>query len=532
MLSLRPVRLSALGLLLFAISLVALLEAADVSSREDRAALFDYLYEKTMEREAFSEIKNRRLGLDIPAAMRALRDEIVEAQTDEELFYAIVKLSNTRRDRHLRVRPVEGGLHAPEGYDTYAGTNYPTGRHPNDILPMAPVRFCTDFGEDPYSVFVCDHATSLEGKVRVGDRVESLNGTSLDVHMNRIRPYIRHSSENGFWLRAAEILNEKTPLLPARFYDDELRVDLVGRDGKPYSLELPYLPRDTIEWVGYGERNLDDYDRVMTTQTFDLYRHKAGRRIVLFVWHGFSDTLHEDMDEAMAWTQTEGVLNYDVIFDGTVSSGGGRGVYAIQRLSPKPFKLTFGNLRISDVTETFVERRVGRIEETQARSGGTEGQWLKEWLLDDVMKGIKAGQAYTNNVPFKSAYLPKWSDGIVKPAKVHFTGRMVCLLGPYGGSHLDQFAATVVDNDLCHTIGMPTGGYSNTWEWEEVVEFPLSGKPVVEYMWNIGHTIRPNGEILEGNPAEVKESIPVTARNYEDYYDILFERAYTWLDLK
>ena len=35
-----------------------------------------------------------------------------------------------------------------------------------------------------------------------------------------------------------------------------------------------------------------------------------------------------------------------VIFDGTVSSGGGRGVYAIQRLSPKPFKLPFGNLRI------------------------------------------------------------------------------------------------------------------------------------------------------------------------------------------
>jgi hypothetical protein len=350
--------------------------------------------------------------------------------------------------------------------------------------------------------------------------------------MNRIRPYIRHSTENGFWLRAAEILNEKTPILPARFYDDELRVDLVGRDGKPYSLEPPYLPSDTIEWVGHGERSLGDYDRVMTTQTFDLYRHKAGRRIVLFVWHGFSDTLHEDMDEAMAWAQTEGVLNYDVIFDGTVSSGGGRGVYAIQRLSPKPFKLTFGNLRISDVTETFVEHRVGRIEKNQARRGGTEGQWLKEWLLDDVMKGIKAGQAYTNNVPFKSAYLPKWSDGIVKPAKVHFTGRMVCLLGPYGGSHLDQFAATVVDNDLCHTIGMPTGGYSNTWEWDEVVEFPLSGKPVVEYMWSIGHTIRPNGEILEGNPAEVKESIPVTAENYERYYDILFERAYTWLDLK
>jgi hypothetical protein len=236
------------------------------------------------------------------------------------------------------------------------------------------------------------------------------------------------------------------------------------------------------------------------------------------------------MDKAMAWAEHEGALSHDLIFDGTVSRGGGRGVYAIQRLSPKPFKLTFGNLRISDVTEAFVKDMVARIDERQARDGSTDGQWLKEWLLDDVMKGIEAGQAYTNNVPFKSGYLPKWSDGIVRPAPVHFTGRMVCLLGPYGGSHLDQFAAKVVDNDLCHSIGMPAGGYSNTWEWEEVVKFPKSGKPVVGYMWNMGHTIRPNGEILEGNPAEVKEYIPVTSKNHEHYYDMLLERAYAWLD--
>jgi len=232
----------------------------------------------------------------------------------------------------------------------------------------------------------------------------------------------------------------------------------------------------------------------------------------------------------MAWAEAEGVLDHDVIFDGTVCRGGGRGVYAIQRLSPQPFKLTFGNLRISDITKPFAEERIAAIERRQADSGSTEGEWLKEWLSDDVMKGIEAGQAYTNNVPFKLAYLPKWSDGIVKPAPVHFTGRMVCLLGPYGGSHLDQFAATVVDNDLCHTIGMPTGGYSNTWEWEEVLRFPISKKPVVEYMWNIGDTIRAGGEILEGNPAQVKELVPLTAKNSKEYHELLLDRAYAWLD--
>ena len=75
---------------------------------------------------------------------------------------------------------------------------------------------------------------------------------------------------------------------------------------------------------------------------------------------------------------------------------------------------------------------------------------------------------------------------------------MVCLLSPYGGSHLSQFASIVVDNGLAPVLGMPDGGYSNTWEWTEVLVFPISKKPIVSYMWNIGHTLRPNGEILEG----------------------------------
>jgi hypothetical protein len=133
-------------------------------------------------------------------------------------------------------------------------------------------------------------------------------------------------------------------------------------------------------------------------------------------------------------------------------------------------------------------------------------------------------------VPFKAAHAPEWSDGIIHPAEVHFTGKMVCLLGPYGGSHLDQAASIVADNDLGTIIGMPAGGYSNTWEWDEVVHFPISGQPVVEFMWDIGHTIRPNGEILEGNPADVDISIPLTRHNYVDYYPILLRRALAMLE--
>jgi hypothetical protein len=522
---------AAAGLLSLALALAGVTAQADVGTPEDRAALLEYLIEKTMLREAFSPFKIEQFDMDVEAEMRALQDEIVGAQTDEELFYALVRLSNVRRDRHLRVSPVEGGLEGPAGYETHANSNYPhMSRGSDDTVPTAPVRFQADFGGESHFVFVRDHAKDLTGKLQVGDRVAALNGVPTPEYMERIRPYFRHSSEAGFWVRATEALNEKTPILPPSLYEPALSVDLINADGEPYSLELPYLPSKTIDWAGHGDRRFEGYAHVLKTPTFDLYRHEGERKVVLFVWHGFSSSLHEDMDQAMAWAEAEQVLDHDVIFDGTVTRGGGRGVYAIQRLSPQPFKLTFGNLRISDITKRFAEDMITAIEERQADSGGNTREWLREWLSDDVMKGVETGQAYTNNVPFKLAYLPKWSDGIVQPAPVHFTGRMVCLLGPYGGSHLDQFAATVVDNDLCHTIGMPTGGYSNTWEWEEVLTFPISGKPVVEYMWNIGDTIRATGEILEGNPAQVKELVPPTANNSNHYNELLLQRAYAWLD--
>jgi hypothetical protein len=151
-----------------------------------------------------------------------------------------------------------------------------------------------------------------------------------------------------------------------------------------------------------------------------------------------------------------------------------------------------------------------------------------DWLREDVREAIINGDEYSNNVPFKLAHLPKDSDGIINPAEKHFSGKAVCFFGPHGGSHLDQFSSIVIDNDLAYTIGMPTGGYSNTWEWSEDLKFPLSGDPVVEFMWNIGHTIRPNGEILEGNPAKVDKYIPEGRDNYLDYYDLLLREAFNY----
>ena len=134
--------------------------------------------------------------------------------------------------------------------------------------------------------------------------------------------------------------------------------------------------------------------------------------------------------------------------------------------------------------------------------------------------------------PSNLAPAPKDSDAVPNPAAVHFRGGFAVLSGPSGGSHLDQFNAIVKDNALGPIVGMPAGGYSNTWEWEEVLTMPGSDRPVVGFMYDIGHTIRPNGEVLEGNPALVDAWIPLTAASARDYYPSLLSAALSRLGLE
>ena len=37
--------------------------------------------------------------------------------------------------------------------------------------------------------------------------------------------------------------------------------------------------------------------------------------------------------------------------------------------------------------------------------------------------------------------------------------------------------------------------------------------------------MRPNGEVLEGNPAQPDEYIPITRENYRDYHKMLVDTA-------
>jgi hypothetical protein len=519
---------------------------------ELREALFDSILARTARRGAFSVPKQEALGFDPLEEMEQLRDEVVAADSEEDLFYALLRLSNARRDRHLSVALVEGGIRPPftDGLDSEGG--------PETADPLeAPVRFLPDFSEGEDTYFVSDLASAAEEPasekegithdgsglrslapdgLEPGDRVAEVNGLPVGELEQVLAPYIRHSSIPGLRWKIAQALSLRTAILPPSFRGESLLVEVEKADGSRARADLPYLDPEGLVWSGYSEPVYDGFALEWSTPTYDLYLPVAGEPALVLQWHRFeSSSLIQDIDRLAAFGQERGLLDHAVIFDATRSGGGSLGAYAVQRIQPKPFKTTFGTLRLSDVIEPFIQ---GKREEFEAEavfdSGGPEtvddGTWLMDWLENDVFEALEAGDSVTSPVPFKLAHAPKDSDGVLEPAPVHFRGPLIVFSGPNGGSHLDQFMSIVADNELGPIIGMPAGGYSNTWEWYEVLHFPGTYEPVVGFMWSIGHTIRPNGEVLEGNPAPVDEWVPLTAGNAGDYYGILLARARDYLE--
>ena len=498
----------------------------NVGTPELRATLFDTILARTERREAFSSIKNEQLGFNPLDEMAALRETVVSADSESELYYALARLSHARRDRHLDVYLVPEGLRPGD----VAGLQvWNEGSSP---VPQAPVRVFPDYSADDAGYFVGDIAadTRWPELPKVGDRVVSVNDRSVDLWSEVATPFMRHSTEIGLRWKLAEAMTKATAAFPPGIRENVLKLTVESADGSESSFTLPFANAGDLTWTGSGDPRYPGLSLERRTPTYDLLLPDDGSRFVVLVWRGFRETMVADVDALIELAERDGLLDHAMIVDATRSGGGSLGPYALQRLQPRPFKTTFGNLRLSDVIEPFVadkraEFSVGNINDSGAPETIDDGTWLMEWLEEDVLAALDRGDAYSNDVPFKLAHAPRDSDGVLEPAPVHFRGPFGVISGPSGGSHLDQFVSIVVDNGLGPVVGMPPGGYSNTWEWEEVLTFAGTDQPVIGFMYSIGHTIRPNGEVLEGNPAALDAWVPLTAENVETYYPVLLDRV-------
>ena len=466
----------------------------------------------TGRREAFSEVKEENIGFSALEDMKVLRSEFAVSKTDAELYYALLKLSNVRRDRHLRIRPVDGGL-----------------PFPGQSCIAAPIHVLPDYSDIQNPAFFVA-AVGQGSSPRRGDVIVGVNGRSIAEYVNEFTSWIRHSTLHGLYWQMARELPRKVSHVPPSLYSERLSLTLERSSGQQYDVSLPYNRscgdlESTSSYSGFV--------RVMSRENFNVFRHRD-HELVLLQWLDFEYSLIQDVVDLMEYSDKRELLDYDMIIDVTYSSGGSRGAYAIQRLVDRPFRTTFGNVRLSRLGRAYINyfaNQRPRTGQPDIFGLNLSGSWLIDWARTDAKEAIRRGDEYTPAVPFKLAHLPKDSDGVLQPAAVHFSGRKVIINGGvWGGSHLDQFVAMFVDNDLAVFAGMPTGGYSNTWEGRETLYFPDTGRPVVDFEWSIGHTIRPNGEVLEGNPAQPDIYIPLTRHNFREYHQTLLATAIDALD--
>ena len=477
--------------------------------------LFDDIIRKTEEREAFSPVKEANVGFSAIEDMRALRSEFAAAETDEDLWFALVKLSNVRRDRHLGIRTAEGGLPGPERRRCIS----------------APVLVLPDLSEiDNPTFFIAAVGDGVKSP-RVGDVIVAVNDRTIEEYVEEFTFWTHHSTLPGLYWQMSDDLPQRVFRVPQSLYSDNLNLTLERPSGQRYDVSLPYTERCR----GYDDSDLLSYypgfAEVMERENFNVLLDR-NRRIVLLQWRDFEMddlALVHDVNALMKYAGEERILDYNMVIDVTYSGGGSGGAYVIQRLVDRPFHTTFGNVRLSDLGKPWIEYFAGqkpRTGEPDIDGLNLSRSWLYDWARTDGMGAIERGDEYTAAVPFNLAHLPKDSDGILQPASVHFNGQIAIINAwTSGGSHLDQFMAMFVDNDLATFVGVPTGGFSNTWEDYEVLRHPETGRPLVRFYWTIGHTIRPNGEILEGNPAQPDTYLPLTRDNFQDYHQTLLDTA-------
>lgn len=476
--------------------------------------LYNYLTSTILEREAFSPIKNKQLNINLKKEFAEHKTSFLQAKTDEDLYFEILKLSNLRRDSHLKMKPL-----FLKNYE-------------KKVLPIK-IGVVFDAKKPIFVIkqIANDYANQYPN-LKVGDELVKIGGINIDEIIESTKAYIPSSTNNNHYFRLAKALSTNDFNLSRVIDYDQALFTFKTPQNSTYTYAFSYQKRDEVSFDKVEKYN--GFDLVLKGNNLNTYLSKKDNVLIL-EWLDFESDLPDEVDTLMKWAYQNNKLGYNLIIDATESSGGSNSIYALRRLVSKCFSVTKGNLRISDITPKFIEKKTqGEIdiesEKYAKRAELDDGTNLRKWLNNQVKDSCLNKAEYSNNVVFKMKY--KTQNDSICPFNTHFNGKIVALFSPRGGSQLDQFASMIVDNKLAHTIGMSAGGYSNTWEWKELVKNPNTNNVLCEFMWNIGHTIRVNGEILEGNPAQVDEYFPPTKENFRNYKNILFHKSLEYFRTK
>ena len=486
------------------------LGAADTGSKAQRKKIYTYLIEKTLERQAFSEVKNERLELAFEEDAKALKSDFLNAKEDLDLMRALIMMSNARCDRNVWIDTVDGGYREVWGIDE---------------LPM---RFHAEVTDDGARLFVSDWSSDVEQYTRgytpsVGDVVLEINGDDVEEVLEEYRPHLRFATEHGLWKAFAGELSRQRELLDTGLYEKKVTLKLEVQDRRiPSKIVLPYRSRQLNDWVRPVQQVRPGFETVLETGSFDVLKH-ASREVLLLLLHAFDTDLVDDVHELELFLTDEELWEHDFIVDATEARTGGTAspVPLLRVLAKEPFHPCSGQVRISDLVEEYsdvMRRREGRDSEAV------------RWIQEEVQAAADAGDEWSPATPWPPGVTQGDSEGLLRPAELHVQGNVVYLFSSEVDGVVDQLSALVIDGGLGWSIGTPTGGRGTDWRWSETLELPGTDKKIAAFMWSIARIVRPNGELLDGNPPTPHDPIAVTAESWAGWYTSVLERALAYLD--
>ncbi|MFI5347834.1 MAG: S41 family peptidase [Elusimicrobiota bacterium] len=479
---------------------------ADAYLGADRDALFRSYVADIRDGIALSTNTFQRLGTTWDAELGRSRKRFLAARTKEDVYYALLSLKNTVHDAHSRLSVPDSLLPRRETL------RLPLGLRP--ARDSAGLKFVVAWSRRP--------------GVEKGFTLKRYQGRTPEEALAEFTEWYPSGSpehrefEFARWLTARDSNNAPLPETRA--------ADLVFRDergGRDVAVNAEFTePRGAREGQAPASepalRDDPDYDGRtpdFSGLNYRVYRDSATRTLVLRyfsfgydfepseLWNRMRRLSYEPppVREAGRYEAREAFEKIDVarlaeylksrnaaydrlLVDVRENGGGPIAQRLTELLARKPFRGTWSYAVFTPLLRRDKDFRAAAYRHPEAEK---EAMSLRE-----LESGAERSSPHAF-VCVTPACGPRDGDG--RPAETGLNYKTFLLIGPYCVSSCDQFAAVFVDNDLGESVGLPAQGASSPSRADKT--FKLADGEEFSITLSFGITFRPNGEILEGNPA-------------------------------
>jgi hypothetical protein len=495
--------------LLLSCAAVAFASDADVYFGTDREALFQSYAATIRDGQYLSAEGFHRLDTTWEKELEKAHRRFLDAKTKQDVYYALLSLKNSYHDMHCR-------LSVPDALE-------PKGETAALPLKFRPARVGSKLE------FVVEWSR-LPG-VEKGDALKSYDGKSPEELLATFTEWEVGNSPERREFEFARWLTVRDPKDAPP--SETSAVELVLRDGKgrEASARAEFSPRRREESSPAAEPSLrDDADYAGWTPDFTglnyrVYADTASGTLVLrdsSFWYGFSEAelwnrlrlvsyktepiwergslqAHDDfervdMERLGDYLKSRNAQFGRLLVDVRENGGGPIAQRLTEFVADKPYRATWSVTRLLPLLRRDAQFRDAAYPRPYS---GKAAMTIRELESGAELASPHAFICKTDDCG------PREGDG--KPSALGLHYKTALLTGPYCVSSCDQFAAVFLDNGFGPVVGLPPAGASSPSRAD--VKLKLADGEEFSLGLSFGITYRPNGEVLEGNPARPTKTL-------------------------